>query len=142
MKAICCTPTDRIAGERNDCTVRAMTYALSLPYAEAHAVLKAAGRKDGRGMVFTSWMDRQSEIARRKVRMIPLVELAPVTVAMRKRVLLEDVYYAGRMKRGRYIIVTTNHALAMIGGYIHDGGKPKRRARVLRVYEVEIREGK
>src|ERR1043165_6455934 len=34
------------SGERADCTVRALAACLGIPYAEAHARLKAQGRKD------------------------------------------------------------------------------------------------
>lgn len=36
-------------GERNDCSVKAISIACGVPYAEVHALLKKLGRKDGQG---------------------------------------------------------------------------------------------
>lgn len=44
-------------GEWNDCAVKAVAVAAGVPYAEAHALLKAAGRRDRRGMKNTLYKD-------------------------------------------------------------------------------------
>jgi len=40
----------RDAGEKNDCTVKAVAFAANVPYQEAHKLLAAAGRVPGRGV--------------------------------------------------------------------------------------------
>ena len=44
-----CTNPRTIAGETKDCTVRALCHAADISYEEAHAALKAHGRKDRKG---------------------------------------------------------------------------------------------
>lgn len=48
-------PTERFGHERRDCVVRAIAFALKVDYAEAHAICKAHGRKDGHGMFSYQW---------------------------------------------------------------------------------------
>lgn len=36
-------------GERNDCSVKAISLACGVPYAEVHALMKKIGRKEGKG---------------------------------------------------------------------------------------------
>lgn len=52
------TPTDKFnelreeawrLGENNDCTVKALAIAANIPYAEAHRLLAAKGRRNGKG---------------------------------------------------------------------------------------------
>lgn len=44
------TDSGRITGEKNDCTVRALSEALEIPYLEAYGIMLGFGRKFGKGM--------------------------------------------------------------------------------------------
>lgn len=46
--------------EANDCTVQALASGLGVSYAEAHALLKAGGRKDREGHPFGPFLERMS----------------------------------------------------------------------------------
>lgn len=46
----------RYQAEKNDCTVRCYATAFDMSYATAHAKLKAAGRRDGKGFHFSSYL--------------------------------------------------------------------------------------
>jgi hypothetical protein len=146
MKAICCTPTDRFGTETKDCTVRATSFALNMTYTEAHALLKGLGRKDRKGMVFVDKLDGLTELAGRKITRIAIPSL-PVrgkygAINYNGYRTLEQVLRMPELRRGRYIVVTTRHALAYIGGYIHDANRPQPRAKVYRVYQIELPEVK
>lgn len=44
------TPIERVAGERNDCTVRTFAYAFNTSYELAHEYMREAGRKPRKGV--------------------------------------------------------------------------------------------
>jgi hypothetical protein len=116
-------------------------YSTSMPYAEAHDMLAAAGRKDRKGFHFAGWLRKHEStgIAGRQIRR--------VDVALPIRGIAGRVNYDGRpnlgrvlrmpeLARGRYIVIITGHAFAIVGGRIHDQYRAGDRSKVFGVWEV------
>lgn len=109
--------TDTIRGpeysaERNDCTVRALKLLTGVPYSDAHSLCRSIGRRKYHGM-------KGSELLR-------MLELPHVYGYKVTRVLLPNLFrnMLGRtmmfVRHGRYMVITTHHAIACLDGILHD----------------------
>lgn len=105
--------------EARDCAVRATATVLGIPYAEAHAKLKALGRRDR--CRFKFW---------RVTETLGLQQRPDLTCRTLKSILPE-------LSRGRFIVRIARHVFAVVDGVIHD--RPQDAAlpgcRVKMVYE-------
>ncbi len=110
--------------ERNDCSVRAWAEARGIPYAEAHAAFKAAGRQDRRGTPGrVSW-----DVMGRPTHVLPRTGPGAMTVA--RFLALHPV--------GRYVIHVARHAFAVVDGrQLDHQSLYKPRARVSSYWKVE-----
>lgn len=116
-----CTDAGRKAAgflrERRDCTVRATAVALDIPYAEAHAKMKALGRRDCRGVPYEAYI---SGLGMQRV-----ADWKPRTT----------LYKAlGSLKSGRYVARMRGHVFAVVDGIVHDTATPRPGSRILAVY--------
>jgi len=95
--------------EKNDCCVRAVAIAADIPYIEAHAMMKAAGRRDRCRMHgFVNLLNATPKIGRFYVVALGLY----ADTRIRAFVALQAT--------GRYIIRVNGHAFAVIDGVVHD----------------------
>ena len=111
-------------GEKNNCTVRAFQNAFGTSYEEAYQLLKAHGRKDGKGFLFNSLMyDLKGSY---------------------KGIPFKD-HYNPRMTVGRFVNTFTSgifilryrgHVFAVIDGVIHDSFRVNPNKRVLDFYSI------
>lgn len=105
--------------EKRDCTVRATATALDIPYAEAHAKLKALGRKDKRAFAFLraakiwNWETRPDLSCRSLKKILP--ELAI----------------------GRFVVRVRGHVFAVVDGKISDLSEARPNETVLMVYQIK-----
>jgi hypothetical protein len=100
--------------QRNDCTVRALASAASVPYDEAYDALAAGGRKAGRGFDFRGWAKTGACDRWR------LVWTACPAVKGQMRV--TPVTFALAHPEGRYVLCTAKHVLAVVDGVVIDDG--------------------
>jgi hypothetical protein len=126
--------------ERRDCTVRSFACAADIPYIKAHDIAKRSGRVNGKGW----WSEKILAVARQEG-VVEFVEM-PVGAQNVQRYnrmhgFITRIQYptvesvARRYSKGRYILNTRNHAIALIDGVCHDTGmRPK--ARVVSIWEV------
>jgi hypothetical protein len=117
-------PTD--LKESNDCTVRATSLAMNLPYLDVHKKFEFAGRQPRRGVSMTT-MNRA---------LCLITKSSKVMV----RVLDEPTFaqFARANPKGRFIVVKRGHAVALIDGVWHDAHIKcaGARSRVRYYYEV------
>lgn len=92
-------------GDRNDCSVRALSIAANLPYERAHDLFKAAGRKDGR---------RTDRAASKRVYRQLGYQL--VSRAWAPTV----TQFLAAYPAGRFICHRRGHAFAVVDGVVHD----------------------
>jgi hypothetical protein len=126
--------------ENKDCTVRSFACAADVPYTVAHDVARRAGRKNGQGWHPDKILKVAAEDGLVEFKAVPV---GAQNVLRRDRWcgLVTKIQYptveqvVRRHTQGRYIVVTCNHAMALIDGVVHDGGvHPK--ARVQEIFEI------
>ena len=105
--------------ERNDCTVAALASAAGMPYREAHAILKKAGRKARKGFKLRLWLDNQCAIARMKG---TTVRLGNYNV-MRVRFLdygstITLAKFLRDFPKGRFLVRKAHHVFTVIDGRV------------------------
>jgi hypothetical protein len=126
--------------EHNSCTVYAVACVLGVDYDEAHALLKAHGRKNRRGT--RSYIATRAMATRGTLREIPIRSangfINRGTYSFDKRYRLPTVaqFVSELPKRGRFFLCAGHHAFAFVDGVILDNlRKPKTRARIYTAFE-------
>lgn len=116
------SPTSAMRGtikDRADCTVRATATVLGIPYAEAHAKLKALGRKNRRGFnLFSPECQKALGLKMRHAGGLPVGAMLP------------------ELKQGRFIVYVSHHVFAVVDGKVFDHAVPNERKNIVSVYEV------
>jgi len=108
---------DSFSHENNDCTVHAFGRVTGKPYAEIHALVKAAGRKDGRGHYTYAHLGSKPEGK----------EFAGCKFQHVDRGLWTHRQTAGTFAAqhpvGRFMITKRGHAFALVDGVIYDSAR-------------------
>lgn len=126
-------------GERNDCAVKALALLAKIPYAEAHALLAAKGRKNGDG-TYTHWIvsalrELGHTVSWRHsdqfIAQYPKAHKVLKGVTSHHMDRFNKVWANGKS----YLCLTQNHVFAVIDGVNHDWTRG-RALRVVEIYEV------
>lgn len=132
-------PSDFGIVERNDCAVRAIANVGAYPYPMALKLMTQEGRPRGRG---TPWdtlhkvytMAGAFDVTYYGERMRRLSEKR--SVALRPQGMTLETFLE-RHPKGRYVVVITKHALAVVDGTIVDMGKNRAGKRLMASYKFE-----
>lgn len=133
--------------EYNDCAVRALALSTGVTYAKAHGLLKSEGRKDRKGtklpMVKRSLANlcNESTIANFQeiVPSTPIIHPVHGYPMNPKFPTLQDT--VRKYSTGRYLVIATGHALALIDGVVHDKGQISGpRSRVRNIFRITLAE--
>jgi hypothetical protein len=130
----------RDKNESNDCTVIAMSIALQMPYDEAHAMLERAGRKRGDGFAMRRFL-RYTSVDGFKFTNVDCSKPNPDHSWMQAYSRTKSVVYPTLAQvqrdfpKGRFILTTCNHAIAMVDGKVLDFSGAKCRIRSLTYVE-------
>lgn len=111
--------------ERNDCTVRALANATGMHYADAHALLSKHGRRFRRGAVFSVYHGAYVEAGLQLVGVYGSTKRARFAGRSAGLTSGEGITLGRlmpRLQRGRYVVLITGHALAVVDGRIIDAG--------------------
>jgi len=92
--------------ENYDCTVVALANAASLPYEQAHNILRKSGREDGD----THWMEQGLAVYESE-------KLGNV-IAFETRAMLDD--FLKEHPEGRFIARKQGHVFAVVDGIVHE----------------------
>lgn len=112
------------SNEVNDCTVRAISHARCISYADAHALCREMfDRQDGRGTCGTAMMLREAAWAR-----------TVHTKHIDGTCSLDT--FAAKHPRGHYIAITARHSVAVCDGIVYDSYRTSGLTRV--VYACEV----
>jgi hypothetical protein len=123
--------------ESRDCAVREFATATDIPYARAHALLKAAGRRDRKGTRTTSF-NLALATSGIDYECLP-IRLDGLLGGSRTFPTLAQTVQ--RYSTGRYVIMTCNHAMALIDGVIHDKGAVSgSRSRIRHIYRIKTKQ--
>jgi hypothetical protein len=114
--------------ETHDCTVRALKVVTGVPYSDAHAKMETLGRESRKGMN-VPMLDVMTQMSH-----VYGYVVTPFDVhGDNSRVRLGDV--VRRCRTGRYYVVITGHALAIVNGVVHDQGISGAGCQVKAVYK-------
>lgn len=117
-------------GDRNDCSVRALSIAANMPYADAHRLFALAGRRDGRRtpVFVTAGIHERLGYTR-----IPTVGSTHYGTQM------TVAQFLRAHPRGRYVLHRRSHAFAVVDGVVHDWASGTgTRSRVQRAWLVSL----
>ena len=113
-------------GEHNDCTVKALTAATGLTYADCHAALAAQGRKKGHGCNWYSVGPKAAKALGFDLKLIPDHQYSAKTMATVER----DRFF----RRGSYVAQVRGHVAAVVDGQVIDW-TAGRRHRIKYIYQ-------
>ena len=111
-------------GERLDCAVRAVAIAMDIPYAEAHALLRAHGRRPKHRTAVVVVTDLIS--THRPNSVLKFYRPSRTSVAR----------FAACHPKGRYVLFIRGHFFAIADGVVHSF-KGHDKARVLWAWEIK-----
>lgn len=114
------------SSEHRDCTVRALANASMMEYSDAHALLKRHGRKNRIGATARMFVNAYAEAGFGKMTVFGTTKLAKHLdfnfesriSSVEKGITLKN--FCKKYNKGRYIVVYSGHALAVVNGQIID----------------------
>ena len=127
-----------VAGETNDCTVRAFAAAANIPYDKAHAIMAKHGRQFGRGTNHATQIKAYAEAggklraifgttkgARFRAHKEPTV---PHEAGITLQTLMQQI------PMGRFVCFQRGHAFAVIDRQLADGGALSAGTKITAIY--------
>lgn len=99
-----------VEGEHNDCAVRALAVAGQMSYPQAHAQFLNAGRTF-RSVTSHECLERVLKTLYPGIK----IQFPP-----RAKTPLQQMILFGYFRKGRYLVITTGHAIAIVDGVVHD----------------------
>lgn len=96
--------------ESNDCSVRATSIALSKPYRSIHETFKKHGRRWGKGVTVITLLATLKDLTNDNLKTV-------ASSVVRKQTLST---FVRENPKGRYVIVKSGHAFAVIDGVAYD----------------------
>jgi len=122
---------DPTLSDRNNCALNAMSIVLNKPYYDVYRTFKEYGRVTGKGssirMIMTSY----------NVLKQGSPEKAINNFQMPTQVKLSLAKFARMYPKGRYYVIKSNHALALIDGVWYDNQVPNPRSYVKYFFKVD-----
>lgn len=100
--------------QKNDCVVRAVALATSLPYDTVYDLMAEGGRKSSQGFHLREWLATQNNVVN-SYRFV--WEPYPACKGLRR---MNPVDFADEHPRGTFICKTAGHVYAVINGVAHD----------------------
>lgn len=138
-KSIGYVPSDFGIVEKNDCAVRAIANIGAYPYPVALKLMAQEGRSRGRG---TPW-----DVLDKVYKMAGAFDITYYGGRMRKMAQKHSVpfrekgmtleTFLERHPKGRYVVVITRHAIAVVDGTTVDTGSNKAGKRLMASYKFE-----
>lgn len=116
--------------ERLDCVVRGLAIAANMPYSEAHALFKAAGRRDRCRTRDTILKEIMNGFIKTGINGFKVCRAGDCGISVKR--------YITEHSQGRYLLGRRGHVFAVIDGVIHDlEGDIKPKSRVNRAYRFD-----
>jgi len=111
--------------ETRDCTVRALAVAAGIPYEQAHAALKAAGRTDRKGIVLAQAINS----GRLKLEGRKFVDVLKTPTCLG--------FFLKAHPKGTFLCRKARHAFAIVDGILHDNQALGSRMRVTHAWVIQ-----
>jgi len=124
--------------EHRDCTVRALANSAGILYGNAHNILRQYGRKDKRGCTHRVWHDAYTNNGMSLVGIYGKTNGAK-SISKRLNIAAHKGITLGRilpqLNDGKYLVIITGHALAVVDGAVIDLGHNRSNSSVIAVYK-------
>lgn len=124
--------------EQKDCTVRALSNAKNIAYHNAHAILSKYGRKPKKGCTAAVWHRAYTDAGMVCLGVYGTTMSARYTariVGMQANKGITLGRLVASLPMGKYIVIITGHALAVVDGKIIDFGDNRSNKSVIAVYK-------
>lgn len=131
---------DSLFNETEDCVVRCYANLLDISYAEAHALFRAAGRKDRQQTYIHTFMPLYEKAGIKLRAAFGTTDVAKYLVSSynaRQRPGITLKRCLPILRKGKYAILTRQHIFALVDGKILDAGALKANTRVCGIFEIQ-----
>lgn len=122
---------DPSGSDRNNCALNAMAIVLSKPYYEVYGEFENFGRVEGKGTSVKAITCVLNSFKR-----LPKKELAK-QFQMPTKLRMSLAKFAKQYPKGKYYVIKSGHALALIDGVWHDNQVPNPRSYVKYFFKVD-----
>lgn len=132
---------ERISGEANDCTVRALANVSGMPYSIADRVLSAEGRRSRRRCGLEAMhaaykrmgLELQAVYGEDRTARYMQQRIAPGSILQQGSTIGTQIK---TMTQGRYIVLIRGHVFAVVDGKVLDYGNIAAGSRIQAVYKL------
>jgi len=128
---------DITLSDRNNCALNAMSIVLNKPYYEVYKMFKDRGRVTGKGSSIRMITEVLNTLRWHKEADIPIDKWIKTRSAMPIKIKMSLANFAKQYPKGKYYVIKSRHALALIDGVWYDNQIPNPRAYVKYFYRVE-----
>ena len=131
---------DQTLMDRNNCALNAVAIALNKPYYRVYKAFKSVGRRGGKGSSIRQITDAITLLRIDQWESMTIDTLADKVVTKYKtptylKITLDK--FAKMYPTGKFIVIKSRHALALVDGIWYDNAIPNPRAYVKCFYRVE-----
>jgi hypothetical protein len=127
-------------GERDDCTVKAVSILTDVPYETVHAMFEKLGRKKGKGTRRSITLSIIKNLGYNLKMVMPyeMIKKYPGRAKEHKSVTTHQVlrYKEAWADGNKYLLCCRSHVAAVVDGEIHDWSQNKK-MRVYVIYKLE-----
>lgn len=131
---------DQTLMDRNNCALNAVAIALNKPYYRVYKAFKSVGRRGGKGSSIRQITDAITLLRIDQWDSMTIDTLADKVVSKYKpptyvKITLDK--FAKMYPTGKFIVIKSRHALALVDGVWYDNAMPNPRAFIKCFYRVE-----
>jgi hypothetical protein len=128
---------DITLSDRNNCALNAMSIVLNKPYYEVYRTFNSYGRVGGRGASVRMITEVLNTLRWQKEADIPIDKWIKTRSAMPVKIKMSLANFAKQYPKGKYYVIKSRHALALIDGVWYDNQVPNPRSYVKWFFKVD-----
>jgi hypothetical protein len=128
---------DITLSDRNNCALNAMSIVLNKPYYEVYRTFLDHGRVGGKGASVRMITEVLNTLRWQKEADIPIDKWIKTKSSMPVKIKMSLANFAKQYPTGKYYVIKSRHALALIDGVWYDNQVPNPRAYVKWFFRVE-----
>jgi len=128
---------DITLSDRNNCALNAMSIVLNKPYYEVYRTFSSYGRVGGKGASVRMITEVLNTLRWQKEADIPIDTWIKTRSSMPVKIKMSLANFAKLYPKGKYYVIKSRHALALIDGVWYDNQIPNPRAYVKWFFKVD-----
>lgn len=128
---------DITSTDRNNCALNAMAIVFNLPYYEVYSKFKQFGRVGGKGSSLVTVTAVLNCFSWYREADVPISKWIKTKGKNPTKLRMTLDKFAKQYPKGKYYVIKSRHALALIDGVWYDNQKPNPRAYVKYFFKVE-----